>query len=145
MTRQSVPPTPFGQLLGVESIQRGPEGASIDFELAAHHCNKRGVAHGGLLATLLDMTLGASVIAAIRPEEWCATIDLDLQFIAPARLGPIRVTGEVLRRARRIAFAEGRIHDASGRLLTTARGTWTIWPGHPDRRDEMGVKDSDGA
>ncbi len=145
MSSETVPPTPFGGFLGVRAIERGPEGASIDFELEAHHCNKRGVAHGGVLASLLDMALGASVIAAIRPEEWCATIDLGLQFVAPARLGRLRISGSVIRRARRIAFAEGSILDAHGRVVTTARGTWTIWPGHPDRRGEMGVNDSDGA
>ncbi|MEQ8766024.1 MAG: PaaI family thioesterase [Planctomycetota bacterium] len=139
---EQVPPTPFGQFLGVEWIERGPEGARVVFDLAPHHCNKRGVAHGGVLSSLLDMTLGASVIAAIRPEEWCATIDLALHFVAPARLGRIEVRGEVLRRARRIAFAEGRITDSAGRILTTARGTWTIWPSHPDRRESIGVKDN---
>jgi acyl-coenzyme A thioesterase PaaI-like protein len=49
----------------------------------------------------------------------------------PVLPGVVTAEGRVARRSRTIAFAEGEIRDPSGRILATAHGVWTIWPGRP--------------
>ena len=51
--------------------------------------------------------------------------------------------GEVLRRGRHIAFAEGNLFDAEGRRLSQARGTWYIWSAS-DSTPRTGAARSDG-
>jgi uncharacterized protein (TIGR00369 family) len=111
-------------------MEDGEAEASID--IAPHHTNNRGVAHGGVVSSLLDSAMGAAVISAIPQEWWCATTGLSIQFIAGAHEGRLDATGTVLRRGRSIAFVQGEAHDANGRLVATAQGTWHLWPHKPE-------------
>lgn len=125
--------TAYGEHLGMEILRTEDGEAEVRMDLQSWMCNRRRVAHGGALASLLDTALGGAVIASMRPEEWCATLQLSLQFLDPARVGPLVGKGRLLRRGRRVAFAEGEVVDGDGRVVARAHGTWTIWPRHPDQ------------
>lgn len=125
-------PTPYGSHLGIEILSAADGNALLRLALVEHLCNRRGVAHGGAVASLLDSALGAAVISSMEPQEWCGTLQISIQYNDPARYGPLTATGRVVRRGRGVAFAEGEVTDARGRVVARAHGTWTIWPGHPD-------------
>ncbi len=129
---------PFNAYLGTEVVRREEGVVEVALELGAHHLNNRGVAHGGVIGALLDSALGAAVISAIPAEWWCATTSLTLQFLDGAGEGRLVAVGRVVRRGRSVAFATGQVHDARGRLIATASGSWHLWshkPGSPARRD----------
>ncbi len=126
-----MPVPPFNVYFGTELVRRGDGEAELALELAEHHLNRRGVAHGGVVAALLDSALGAAVITAIPKEWWCATISLSIQFISGARPGRLTARGRVLRRGRAVAYARGEAVDARGRVVASAEGSWHLWPHHP--------------
>jgi len=96
------------------------------------HLNINGVVHGGVYATILDTAMGASVVTLLGEGETTATTSLYVEFLRAAREGAtLTARGEVLRRGRHIAFAEGNLFDAEGRRLSQARGTWYIWSAEP--------------
>jgi uncharacterized protein (TIGR00369 family) len=101
-------------------------------DLAPHHLNMRGVAHGGVITALLDSALGAAVVSSIPSEWWCATTSMSTQFIAGATSGRLLATGRVVRRGQSVAFATGEIRDPSGSVVATAHGTWHLWARRPD-------------
>src|SRR5580765_1746862 len=117
MSRMPVPP--FNQYLGIRVVHMKDGEAEAAIELAPHHTNNRGVAHGGVVSSLLDSAMGAAVISAIPKEWWCATTGLSIQFVAGAREGALTATGKVMRRGRSIAFVQGEAHDAAGQLVAT--------------------------
>ena len=125
-------PTPFDALLGLEVKHAGAGEAEVFLELIPGHCNRRGVAHGGVVSSMLDTALGAAVVSTLSESEWCATLELSVQFRDPARHGPLLARGRVARRGRRVAFSEGEVMDARERVVAVAHGVWTIWPSHPD-------------
>ncbi|MDX1390680.1 MAG: hotdog fold thioesterase, partial [Acidobacteriota bacterium] len=126
---------PFHGYMGFE-IERLDEGeVVVTLELAEHHRNKRGVVHGGVISSLLDTALGAAVVSSIPAEWWCATISLSIQFLEGARSGKLTGTGRVIRKGRRVAFAEGDVVDDRGRRVATAEGSWHLWSHHPGRPD----------
>jgi 5-carboxymethyl-2-hydroxymuconate isomerase len=122
---------PFNEYLGTEIVRRGDGDVEIRLELKPHHLNRRGVAHGGVITSLLDSALGAAVIASIPKQWWCATTSLTTQFIGGAREGTLIGHGRLVRRGRGIAFATGEIRSGAGKLLATASGTWRLWPFNP--------------
>jgi uncharacterized protein (TIGR00369 family) len=126
-----MPAPPFNQYLGVHVVRMEGGEAEAVIELARHHTNNRGVAHGGVVSSLLDTAMGAAVISAIPKESWCATTGLTIQFVAGAHEGHLAATGKVVRLGRSIAFVQGEARDASGRLVATAQGTWHLWPDKP--------------
>ena len=92
------------------------------------HLNINGVVHGGVYATILDTSMGGAVVSVLGPSETTATTSLYVEFLRAAREGEtLTARGEVLRRGRHIAFAEGNLYGADGRRFSQARGTWYIW------------------
>ena len=71
-------------------IQRGEWGngrSSVWLQVESKHCNKGGVAHGGLYTMMLDMALGGALVSILPKQEWCATTQLAVSFISAARPG----------------------------------------------------------
>ena len=75
--------------------------------------------------------LGGAVVSGITPEEWCATVQLSIQFLEGARRGPLTAEGVLVRRGQRVAFASGEARDSEGLVVARAQGTWHIWPHRP--------------
>ena len=121
----------FHELLGARLLEHDQGRACYELTVGAEHLNRRGVAHGGVAASLLDSALGTAVVTSIRKEEWCGTLELSVQFREAIRPGRITAEGRMARRGRTAAFAEGEIRDAAGKILATAHGVWTIWPTKP--------------
>jgi uncharacterized protein (TIGR00369 family) len=92
------------------------------------HLNLNGVVHGGVYATILDTAMGAAVVSLLTEGETTATTSLYIEFLRAAREGEtLTARGEVLRRGRHIAFAEGNLLGADGQRFSQAHGTWYIW------------------
>ena len=101
--------------------------------LADHrHGNKRGVVHGGMLATAFDVALGNAGwhAAAQRP---CATVNLNVQFIGALKLGEFAfIHAEIVKATRSMVFLRGTM-KVGDRIIATADGVWKIleWRGEP--------------
>jgi uncharacterized protein (TIGR00369 family) len=128
----SRPMLPLHDLLGFTAVESETGRLVLAAEVRPELCNRRGVLHGGVLSALADSALGGAVVAGIAPEEWCATLQISVQFVNGARRGPLRAEGRMVRRGRRVAFAAGEIRDADGEVVATAQGTWFVWPRRPD-------------
>ncbi len=122
----------FNRRLGMKRVRAGGGHAEIAVALTENLTNRRGVAHGGLIAALLDSVLGSAVISDIRPEEWCGTMQIDIQFREPGLGARLTGRGRVVRRGRHVAFAVGEVVDTRGRVIATAQGTWYIWSSKPN-------------
>lgn len=55
--------------------------------LDASHCNRLGIPHGGMMATLADGALGINLHRARRRETAMVTINLSLDYLAAAQQG----------------------------------------------------------
>jgi len=117
-----IPMPPSAQLLGWHLLDARPaEGwIRIGFDGKAAFCNPAGFVQGGMLAAMLDDTMGPAVFAMTEGRLYTATISMTVNFIAPARPGPIVGEAKVTQLGKAIAFIEARLSSADGTLLTTA-------------------------
>ena len=86
-----------------------------------------GQPHGGVLFTQMDTTMATAVMTASdEMADNCATINLDIQFLRPAR-GPA-FTCEVwtTHATGRTAFARSETRDENGELVAAAQGTFRL-------------------
>ena len=91
----------------------------------AHHCNLRGVVHGGMLMTLADMTLGQAVWD-MTDNAACVTLNMQTQFLKSAGEGElIEVAPEMTRRTRALVFMRGDF-TVSGEIVMTASSVWKL-------------------
>jgi acyl-CoA thioesterase len=123
--------SPLANLLGFTTVKKGDGLLILEAQVRDDLCNRRGVVHGGVLSALLDCALGGAVVAGLKPEEWCATLQLSVQYIRGGRVGPLRATGEMTGRGRHAAFARGEIVDGDQKVIARAQGTWYVWPQRP--------------
>ncbi len=83
----------------------------IGFRVEDRHTNPMGVCHGGMLATLADMLAAICVpYQTDLPRHFLPTISLQMDFLAPARLGTwVQAQADVLRTTRNLVFTQGLI------------------------------------
>lgn len=96
------------------------------------HGNRRGVVHGGMLASAFDVALGDACWEAASQQP-CATVQLNVHYIGAVRLGEFAlVRAEVLKVTRSLVFLRG-VMTAGDRTVATADGVWKIlqWRGEP--------------
>lgn len=117
----------FSKHLGFEILEAGEGRCVVGVEVRDEHTNLSGIAHGGLASSLLDTAMGGAVVSTLEPEEWCATLQLGVSYLAAIPKGRVTAVGEVSKRGKRVAFAEGRATDAEGKALAVAHGTWHVW------------------
>ena len=116
----------MGFKIDIERSGRGT--CTVTGRVEPRHLNINSVVHGGVYATILDTAMGAAVLSVLGPGETAATTSLYVEFLRAAREGDtLTARGEVLRRGRHLAFAEGNLFGEDGHRLSQARGTWYIW------------------
>jgi uncharacterized protein (TIGR00369 family) len=57
-------------------------------------------------------------------EDGLASVDLKLNYLAPARLEPLRCTGTLIKAGKTLSYAEAEVRGDDGRLI--AHGTCTL-------------------
>jgi len=113
---------PSSKLLGWHLIDARPGDGwiRIGFEGKAAFCNPAGFVQGGILTAMLDDTMGPAVFVMTDGGLYTATISLTVNFLAPARPGPIIGEAEVVQLGKTVAFVAGKLTTADGTLLATA-------------------------
>ncbi len=120
---------PFVELLGFE-LQKFEGGeATIAFNPKPEHENSFNVVHGGASMTLLDVVM-AHAARSVEPAMGCVTIEMKTSFMRAAK-GALTAHGKLLHRTATMAFTEGSIFDAEGKLCAHATGTFKFVPRLP--------------
>ena len=69
---------------------------------------------------MLDDTMGPAVFVMTEGRLFTSTITMTVNFLAPAKPGPIVGEARVTQLGKTIAFAEGKLMAADGAILATA-------------------------
>lgn len=123
-----MPPPPIALLMGM-GIAEIEEGRVVfTVEPAEYHYNPIGVVHGGLAATLLDSAMGCAVQSLLTAGTGYTTLEIKVNLVRALTVetGEVRAEGKVLHMGGRIATAEGKIVDRSGKLYAHATTTCII-------------------
>ncbi len=106
------------------AVRRADMTVEIGFDAAAEKfANPMGQIQGGYLCAMLDEAMSVAVGVASNMTCVAPTVEMKTSFLRPAMPGPLRAVGRVVKYGRTIAFTEGEIFDAEGRLLAKASGT----------------------
>ena len=107
-------------------FEQGAKGARrFGFRVDARHVNMRGVIHGGMLMTFADAALGQAAWDACDHAN-CVTLNMQSQFLAPARAGDwIEVSPVLTRRTRSLIFLRGDF-TVEGAPVYSVSSVWKI-------------------
>lgn len=112
---------PFLDLCGIERDYPARGQCRAWVEVRRETSNSMGMAHGGLVMTLMDAAMGGAARDVQEGETTVVTIDMQTTFLAPAR-GRVEALARVIRSSRSFVFAECSVTDASGGLVAKASG-----------------------
>ncbi|MGH2754767.1 MAG: PaaI family thioesterase [Actinomycetota bacterium] len=94
------------------------------WSVPAELCNSAGNVQGGVLAAFADSLLGGASAAHLPDDEYPALAEMKISIMRPAAAGTtLTGKGRILKKGRRVLFAEGEVYDADGNLVAKASGT----------------------
>ncbi len=113
MIEGRLPAPPCARLLGwkLERIDPDQGAIRVQFEGKEEFLNPVGSIQGGILAAMLDDTLGPAAAALLGGEAFAQTLELKTSFLRPA-----------------IVFLEGSLSTADGTVVATATATARVIP-----------------
>src|SRR6266404_2395023 len=120
LDRLTAPPS--STLLGWHLLDARPGDGwvRIGFDGKPEFCNPAGFVQGGILTAMLDDTMGPAVFVMTDGKLYTATITMTVNFLAPAKPGPITGEANVTQIGKTIAFVEGKLAAENGAVLATA-------------------------
>jgi len=120
LDRLEVPPC--SRLLGWRLLDARPEQGwvRIGFDGKPEFCNPAGFIQGGILTAMLDDSTGPAVFIMTEGKLYTATISMTVNFLAPAKPGPIVGEADVTQIGKTIAFVEARLTAQDGVVLATS-------------------------
>lgn len=132
-----IPGPPIAALMGFELLEV-QEGRAIFAVLPGeYHYNPIGMVHGGLAATVMDSALGCAVHTVLPVGASYTTLELHVNYVRSITrdTGRLTCTGEVIHVGGRMATAQARLTDGTGKLYAHGTTTCMIFRPSPGGRE----------
>lgn len=138
---QEQPPTqqdgPFAELLGIRPGESADGVGTAFMTVADRHRQRAGAVQGGILAALADYAFFRACRSVLNEGEHAVTIELKLNYIAPARDGELTARSSIKSRGGRIIVGDMEITGEDGQLIATGLGTYmTVYDRRASREAE---------
>lgn len=106
-----------------------PKTLKLGFRVEMRHCNPMKIAHGGMMATFIDMLMPFGIMYETKMAgRFLPTIHLSQEFLAPAPLGCwVEGTAQTLRTTKNMVFAQCLV-TADGAPCGRASGIFKLGP-----------------
>ena len=93
----------------------------ISFDLKDFMFNPQGGLHGGVIAFVLDISMGHLLRKKSGPGT---TVEIKIQYLKAARSGRVTATGRFLRQGRTLSYLQAELVDEKGEMIAFATSTW---------------------
>jgi len=108
--------------------------ARLEMTVRSDHRNTVGFLHGGVIASLLDISGAVAGSFGIADEFVSITINQNCTYMAPHRSNLVVAEGELIRTTTSMFFTQSKLMDPERDLLcATATGTYKPKPREPQQ------------
>lgn len=124
---QTVNRNPLYQTIGLKMIAADNGEARSRLEPEPEICWPfPGQPHGGILFTQMDTTMAWAVLSCAQKDKNCSTINLEIQYPAPAKGTVFTCETRVFHSTGRSCFLRGETRDEKGTLVAMGQATFRI-------------------
>jgi uncharacterized protein (TIGR00369 family) len=102
-------------------VEYTDEECRISFEVKDYMHNPQGGLHGGVIAFVLDISMGHLLYRRSGPG---ATLEMKVQYLTVARSGRVTCTARFLRHGKSISALRAELVDADGEMVAYGTSTW---------------------
>ena len=95
------------------------------------HLSSPHVAHGGVLSSLMDSTIGGAALAhAFTLGMICSTVEFKINYLSPVNLGETVIAeGKIDYKGKSLIVSSGEIYEKeSKRAVAKGMGTFNLYP-----------------
>lgn len=128
---------PFNRVLGLKLESLDPKHSRIRFDMRPELVGNpaRGILHGGVISSVLDVMAGVVIHAALierygLEDEHAfpnmGTVDLRIDYLRPGQGRYFVATGHVVRMGKRIAVAHMELANDVGALIATGSAAYVV-------------------
>ena len=117
---------PFYRFMGIRLTKLGWGRSEIRMRVGRGLTQQAGFVHGGVSAALIDSAVGLALCTLIDRGGMFTTIDLQVNFLAPAKPGSLTARGTIVHKGRRTAVGDCQVTDRDGKLLSKGTATYLI-------------------
>jgi uncharacterized protein (TIGR00369 family) len=116
----------FRKWLGLTYEVMEDDHAVVSLELNEDKRNVRDVAHGGIVASLIDVAMGTAAAGGnySTRQRYVVTLELKVNYLAPARGSKLTATAKVVKGGARTFVVECRVMTDLGEECAMALGTF---------------------
>jgi uncharacterized protein (TIGR00369 family) len=125
-----LPGAPIAELMNMWIHEAEPGRVVFAARPALKHYNPIGSVHGGFAGTMLDSCMSCAVQSLLPKGMGYTTLEYKVSLVRAIteKTGTVYAEGKTIQVGARVGTAEGRITDASGKILATGTTTCLIFP-----------------
>ncbi len=121
---------PYLKLISMEITEMGIGYSIFEIDIQKKHFQPYQVVHGGVFASIVDATAFWALYCDIDDQNsGLTTVDLKLNFLAPAVDGKLIARGRQIKLGRTLGYADAEVTNEKGKLLAHGTATFMIQPG----------------
>lgn len=111
MMDEEIPLPRVAQTLGVKikNVDSKKGTIAIEYDGKAEFTNPMGNIQGGIMAAMLDDTMALALMATLEKKEIAPTLEMKINFIAPAEPGALLGRGRVVSKGNRVCVVDGEL------------------------------------
>jgi uncharacterized protein (TIGR00369 family) len=116
----------FTDLVGTEVVSTEEGRAVITIQAKQRHLNPSGTVHGGLISTLIDVSMAEALNTMTEEDEQPFTIQITVNYMKPGKPGTLTSTAQVRKGGERITIVEAEVvQEEDDEVIALATGTYT--------------------
>lgn len=117
--------SPFYRLLGMEVAGLSRGGATIALEAGPGHLDETGTVHPGVIFAMADAASGVALATLFhRGSRRVVTVEMKVNFVAPAGEGRLTARGRVVAEDGEVAVCESEVRDERGAQVALSMATF---------------------
>jgi uncharacterized protein (TIGR00369 family) len=116
----------FRELVGTELSSNEEGRAVVSVRAEERHLNPNSTVHGGVVYTLVDVSMAEALRTIIEGDERPVTIEIKINYLEPGKPGTLTSTAQVRKGGKRLVIVEAEVaQEDGGEIVALATGTYT--------------------
>lgn len=116
--------SPFFSFMNIKLNEFRYGESFLELEIQNNHKQLHGVAHGGVLAALIDAAGTLAAVTRIEGDYSATTIEMKINYLSSAKKGKMLAHGHCLKLGKTIGVSEATITDEEKKII--AHGIVTV-------------------
>ena len=114
----------FPEVMGTELSSAEEGRAVVSLQAEDWHLNAVSVVHGGVISTLIDVSMAEALDTVNEEGEQPFTIRITVNYMNPAKQGTLTSTAEVRMGGERVTIVEAEVMQNDDEIVALATGTY---------------------